>query len=104
DEPESELAKKRASIVSTGALAHVARGLDIGRHICLGEGEVRTHGGNKDSILADTFEALIGATYLRGGFDAAWIIVENHVISELDYRQIMGGGIDWKSLDQDAVA
>ncbi|HIW46464.1 MAG TPA: ribonuclease III [Candidatus Yaniella excrementigallinarum] len=103
DEPESELAKKRASIVSTVALAHVARGLDIGRHIFLGEGEVRTHGGNKDSILADTFEALIGATYLHGGFDAAWIIVENHVIPLLDNPQIMGAGKDWKTLVQVAV-
>ncbi len=103
DEAESELAKKRASIVSTVALAHVARRADIGPHIFLGEGEIRTHGGNKDSILADTFEALIGATYLRGGFDDAWIIVEKHVIPLLEDEHIMGAGKDWKTLVQVAV-
>src|SRR5699024_12578390 len=80
EEDESQLAKKRASIVSTVALAHVARGIDLGPYIFLGEGEIRTHGGNKDSILADTFEALIGATYLHAGFPAAWTIVQRHVI------------------------
>lgn len=100
DESESELAIKRASIVSTVALAYVARGIDLGPHIFLGEGEIRTHGGNKDSILADTFEALIGATYLHGGFDAAWIIVSTHVIPLLDNEQVMGAGKDWKTLVQ----
>lgn len=103
DAAESELAKKRASIVSTVALAHVARGFDLGPHIFLGEGEIRTHGGNKDSILADTFEALIGATYLHAGFDAAWTIVERHVIPLLDDEQIMGAGKDWKTLVQMAA-
>lgn len=103
DEAESELAKKRASIVSTVALAHVARRIDIGPHIFLGEGEIRTHGGNKDSILADTFEALIGATYLHGGFDAAWTIVRAHVIPLLEDEHIMGAGKDWKTLVQIAV-
>jgi len=103
NEAESELAKKRASIVSTVALAHVARGFDLGPHIFLGEGEIRTHGGNKDSILADTFEALIGATYLHAGFDAAWVIVERHVIPLLEDEQLMGAGKDWKTLVQMAV-
>lgn len=102
-EPESQLAKKRASIVSTVALAHVARSIDLGPHILLGEGEIRTRGGNKDSILADTFEALIGAAYLHAGFDAAWIIVKNHVIPLLKDKQIMGAGKDWKTLVQMAV-
>ena len=102
-EDESQLAKKRASIVSTVALAHVARGLDLGPHIFLGEGEIRTHGGNKDSILADTFEALIGATYLHAGFSEAWTIVKRHVIPLLDDEHIMGAGKDWKTLVQMAV-
>jgi len=102
-EDESQLAKKRASIVSTVALAHVARGIDLGPYIFLGEGEIRTHGGNKDSILADTFEALIGATYLHAGFPAAWTIVQRHVIPLLDDEHIMGAGKDWKTLVQMAV-
>ena len=103
DEAENELAKKRASIVSTFALAHVAREIGLGRHILLGEGEIRTHGGNKDSILADTFEALIGATYLHAGFEEAWIIVKRHVIPLLDNQRIMGAGKDWKTQVQIAV-
>jgi len=103
DEAESELAKKRASIVSTFALAQVARNIDLGPHIFLGEGEIRTHGGNKDSILADTFEALVGATYLHAGFDAAWTVVKQHVIPLLEDEQIMGAGKDWKTLVQIAV-
>ncbi|GAB2860594.1 ribonuclease III [Yaniella soli] len=103
DEAESELAKKRASIVSTVALAHVARGINLGPHIFLGEGEIRTHGGNKDSILADTFEALIGATYLYAGYDAAWVIVKDHVIPLLENDAVMGAGKDWKTLVQIAV-
>lgn len=103
NEAESELAKKRASIVSTVALAHVARGFDLGPHIFLGIGEIRTHGGNKDSILADTFEALVGATYLHAGFDAAWVIVQRHVIPLLDDELVMGAGKDWKTLVQMAV-
>ncbi len=103
NEAESELAKKRASIVSTVALAHVARKFDLGRYIFLGEGEIRTHGGNKDSILADTFEALVGATYLHAGFEAAWTIVQRHVIPLLDDEKIMGAGKDWKTLVQMAV-
>lgn len=103
DESESQLANKRASIVSTVALAHVARGLALGAHIFLGEGEIRTHGGNKDSILADTFEALIGATYLHAGYDAAWIIVKDHVIPLLQDEQVMGAGKDWKTLIQIVV-
>src|SRR5699024_12434009 len=72
-------------------------------HLFIAEGEIRTHGGNKDSILADTFEALIGATYLHAGFPAAWTIVQRHVIPLLDDEHIMGAGKDWKTLVQMAV-
>lgn len=97
DDPESELAQKRASIVSSFALAHVSRNLELGRHILLGQGELRTHGGDKDSILADTFEALLGATYLCEGQDAARKIVYQHVLPLLDDPAIMGAGKDWKT-------
>ena len=60
---EGRLAKLRASVVSARALAGVARSLGLGPHIRLGKGEVRTHGSDKASILADTTEAVIGAVY-----------------------------------------
>ena len=61
---EGELAKRRAALVSTLALAEVARGLGIGSSLRLGKGEELTGGRDKDSILADTVEATIGAVYL----------------------------------------
>lgn len=61
---EGELAKRRAALVSTVALAEIARGLDLGASLRLGRGEEMTGGRQKDSILADTVEAIIGAVYL----------------------------------------
>lgn len=64
DLTEGELAKHRAALVSTVALAEVARGLSLGAEIKLGKGEEQTGGRDKDSILADTVEAIIGAVFL----------------------------------------
>ncbi|TFD73576.1 ribonuclease III [Cryobacterium gelidum] len=72
---EGHLAKRRASLVSTAALAQIARGLGLGEHIRLGRGEILTGGRDKASILADTVEALIGATYLDAGGDVATAFV-----------------------------
>lgn len=68
---EGDLAKLRASVVSTHALAEVARELEIGDHIRLGKGEIATGGSDKSSILADTCEAIIGAIHLSAGLEAA---------------------------------
>lgn len=72
---EGELAKRRASLVSSVALAEVARRIGLGRHVRLGRGEELTGGRDKSSILADTVEAVIGATYLSAGPDAATDLV-----------------------------
>ncbi|WP_429953004.1 ribonuclease III [Leucobacter rhizosphaerae] len=61
---EGELAKRRAALVSTVALAEIARGLGLGESVRLGRGEELTGGREKDSILADTVEAVIGAVFL----------------------------------------
>lgn len=71
DMPEGELAKLRAAIVNMGALADVARDLGIGRFVLLGKGEEMSGGRDKSSILADAFEALLGAVYLDRGMEAA---------------------------------
>lgn len=68
---EDVLAKRRSSLVSTVALAEVARGLGLGSSLRLGKGEAASGGADKDSILADTVEAVIGAVYLSAGADAA---------------------------------
>lgn len=72
---EGELAKRRASLVSTVALAEIARSIGLGEYIKLGRGEELTGGRDKASILADTVEAIIGATYLDQGPDVATDLV-----------------------------
>ncbi|WP_174522981.1 ribonuclease III [Herbiconiux solani] len=75
DLDEGELAKRRASLVSTVALAEIARTIGLGAYIKLGRGEELTGGRDKASILADTMEAVIGATYLDQGPDVATALV-----------------------------
>lgn len=68
--PEGRLAKIRAAAVNTNSLARLARSLGIGEHVRLGRGEEQSGGRDKDSILADTTEALLGAVYLDQGIEA----------------------------------
>jgi ribonuclease-3 len=69
--PDGTLSKVRASVVNARVLADVARGLGIPDHLRLGKGEDASGGRHKESILADTMEAVIGAVYLDGGMDSA---------------------------------
>ena len=71
DLPEGQLAKLRACVVNTRALAEVARGIGLGRWLRLGKGELATGGPDKASILADTTEALLGAVFLERGLAGA---------------------------------
>lgn len=73
--PEGELTKIRAGVVCEGSLASLARDLEFGRFLLLGKGEDSTGGRSRDSILADTFEAVIGAVCLDGGIDATYSYV-----------------------------
>ncbi len=68
--PEGELTKLRASVVCEGSLAKLARQLELGTYLFLGRGEESTGGRNRDSILADTFEAVIGAICIDGGMES----------------------------------
>jgi ribonuclease-3 len=68
---EGDLSRVRASLVNQDMLARVARGLDLGRDIRLGEGELRSGGADRPSILADALEAIFGAVFVDGGFEAA---------------------------------
>jgi ribonuclease III len=72
---EGDLSKHRAFLVSETALYRIARMLDLGDCLLLGRGEERTNGKEKPSILADAFEALIGAIYLDGGFPSASLVI-----------------------------
>lgn len=72
---EGELAKRRASLVSTVALAEIAGQIGLGSFVMLGRGEELTGGREKASILADTMEAVIGATFLSAGGSVATALV-----------------------------
>ena len=104
DVDEGELAKRRASLVSTLALAEIARGIGLGEHIRLGRGEELTGGRDKSSILADTVEAIIGATYLDQGGDVATALVLRLVQPLLEDPSRFGAAMDPKtSLQELAV-
>jgi len=76
DAPEGDLSRCRAALVSGETLADVAEALEIGARLRLGPGELRSGGFRRRSILADAFEALLGAVYLDGGLEAARAVVE----------------------------
>ena len=96
DYAEGHLAKLRAAVVSTAALANRARELRLGPLIRLGRGETLTGGADKDSILADTMEALIGAVYVSAGRDAANAYVHRVVDSMVLEADKLGAGLEWK--------
>lgn len=72
---EGELSRLRASLVNQHSLAAIAQRLDLGEQLQLGEGELRSGGARRPSILADAVEAVIGAVFLDGGFTAARTVV-----------------------------
>jgi ribonuclease-3 len=104
DLPEGQLAKLRASVVNMRALADVARGLGLGAYVKLGRGEESTGGRDKSSILADTFEALIGAVYLEHGLDGAVLVLHRLFDPLLDEAASRGAGLDWKTSLQELTA
>ncbi|MGA9493488.1 MAG: ribonuclease III [Mycobacterium sp.] len=103
DCPESDLAKMRAGVVNTQALARVARGLTdkgLGAHLLLGRGELKSGGTEKSSILADSLEALLGAIYLQHGMDVTQDVILRLFNELLDE----GGLLDWKTSLQELAA
>jgi ribonuclease III len=74
--PEGDLSRARASLVNRDTLAQLARRLDVGAAIRLGEGELKSGGADRTSILADALEAVFGAVFLDGGFDAARAVID----------------------------
>ncbi len=97
---EGELTKKRSSLVFEAALNQCALYIGLGDYIYLGRGEDAGGGREKPSILSDTFEALTGAIYLDGGFDAAKRFVHSFVIDKIDEMSLLRDG---KSLIQKYV-
>ncbi|MCR4604661.1 MAG: ribonuclease III [Eubacterium sp.] len=87
--PEGKMTKLRAALVCEQSLAEVARKLNFGDFIRLSNGEISTGGAKRDSILSDAVEAVIGAIYLDGGFDAADIFIKKYVLVDIDKKHMM---------------
>lgn len=88
DEPEGNLTKMRASIVCQPSLAFLCRNFNLGKFLRLGKGENATGGRKRPSVLSDAFEAVIGAVYLDGGYDAACSFVERNVMNHMEHMQL----------------
>ena len=101
---EGELAKRRASLVSSVALAEIARSIGLGAYIRLGRGEEMTGGRDKSSILADTVEALIGATYIDLGGEVATALVLRLIRPLLENPDRFGASMDPKTSLQELAA
>ena len=107
DRSEGDLAKLRASVVNTQALAEVARNLTeqgLGAHLLLGRGEINTGGADKSSILADGMESLLGAIYLHLGMDTARDVILRLFGPLVDAAPTLGAGLDWKTSLQELTA
>ncbi len=103
DLKEGDLSRMRANLVNESQLAFIARRIDLGFHIQLGKGEIQSEGWNKQSILANTFEALIAAVYIDGGFDAAFKIIDGHFSVLINSVTTPTANHDFKSQIQELV-
>lgn len=85
-EPEGKLTKLRASLVCEPTLAICAKDLALGSYLLLSKGEDMTGGRERDSILSDAFEAVIGAIYLDQGIDAAKLFIETYLLKDVENK------------------
>jgi ribonuclease-3 len=83
-EDEGRLSKLRAALVSTVSLATKARQLKLNDYLTLGKGEEKTGGRQKESILADVYEAVIGAIFMEVGYEGARFVIEKHFAAAVD--------------------
>ena len=100
DMPEGQLTKTRASMVCEQSLAICARDLELGKFLYLGKGEEMTGGRERDSIIADVCEALIGAIYIDGGLEKAKAHIHKFILSDLENKQLF---LDSKTILQEMV-
>lgn len=98
--PEGEMTKFRASIVCEPTLALCTKEIDLGKYLFLGKGEDLTGGRNRKSILSDALEAMIGAIYLDGGFEAAKAFVHRFILVDVENKKLFH---DSKTILQEVV-
>ena len=97
---EGNLTKTRASIVCEQALAITGRELELGKYMLFGKGEEATGGRERESIIADSVEAVIGAIYLDGGMECAKEFIKRFVLNDLEHKKLF---YDAKSILQELV-
>ncbi|RDU97090.1 ribonuclease III [Trinickia dinghuensis] len=98
---EGDLSRVRANLVKQQSLYEIAQALNISESLRLGEGELRSGGFRRPSILADAFEAILGAIFLDGGFDAAQTVIKRLYVPILDHIDPRTLGKDSKTLLQE---
>ncbi len=98
---EGDLSRVRANLVKQQSLYEIAQALNISEGLRLGEGELRSGGFRRPSILADTLEAILGAIFLDGGFDAAQTVIKRLYVPILDHIDPRTLGKDAKTLLQE---
>ena len=101
--PEGELTRLRASLVCEKSLCALSRELGIGEYLLLGRGEDKNGGRERDSILADAFEAVLAAIYLDGGMDAAKTHIMNTVLRDLKHHGNDDTFKDYKTTLQEII-
>lgn len=101
DMSEGVLSPLRAHLVNEGFLAGKARAIHLEDHILLGKGEEMTKGRQKNSILAGAYEALLGAVYADGGFNAVFELVKRQFTEDIEEAASATGHLDHKSLLQE---
>lgn len=101
--PEGVLSRTRAHLVNESFLAHKARQIDLDIHIMLGRGEEQTQGRRKKSILAGAYEALLGAVYTDGGFEAVFMLVQRQFKNDISDTVIATTSEDYKSILQEIL-
>lgn len=101
--PEGELTRMRASLVCEKTLCAFSRELGIGEYLSLGRGEDKNGGRERDSILADAFEAVLAAIYLDGGMVAAKNHIMNTVLRDLEHHSDEDSFKDFKTTLQEII-
>lgn len=99
--PEGDLSRLRSNLVNQQTLSILAQQLHLGEMLLLGEGERKSAGFRRPSILADAMEALFGAVFLDGGFEAARQVVLNLYVPFIAQADVQTLGKDYKTLLQE---
>ena len=100
---EGTIAKLKAMVVSEPILAKISRQIGIGKFLMLSRGEVMSGGRNRESILADSFEAILGAVYIDSNLDEARVFALSHIKQYIDHIEENEDILDFKSILQEYV-